>query len=451
MSLVLSAQQERCRTSFLQWFNSSQKARPFFYLQGSAGSGKSSVITATCESISGEVCYLAPTAKSALVMRSKGCKDPRTIHSALYKPKGLSGNKEQINLLHKLTKLPNTDAAAITIRAKLGPELLRESVSLQEFHEKSVLDAKTKGESVPDVPQRLMAIRKALRDNIASPKDLIETKPLFELKEETPAREAALIVLDECSMIGTKIFEDILSLGVPILAQGDKFQLPPVKAQSYFVKAKPDFELTEVHRQAKDSPIIHLATLAREGKTINPGHYGNCLVTRESLQDEAMSADQILIGTHETRHRINALYRSLKGYTSQYPEVGERLICKHNENKLNFLNGEQYVVTSINELQDELRIELNDDEGNYRGIISAHKDYFQKDDKGKQKEPNPYTKHRKICLDFSAAVTVHSAQGSQWPTVYVVDESHKFGADASKHRYTAFTRPSDRIVVRLTK
>lgn len=445
MSVVLSAEQERARSAFLRWYHDSSKSRPYFYLQGPAGSGKSSVITAISDSVSGDICNLAPTAKSALVMRSKGCLNPRTIHSALYKPKGLSGNKEQVNLLHKLTKLSNTDPLAITIRAKLGPELLRESVSLQELHEKSIIEAKNKGQAAPEIPPRLLAIKKALKDNIASPKDLIETKPLFELKDETPAREAALIVLDECSMIGAKIFEDILSLGVPVLAQGDKFQLPPVKAQSFFVKTQPDYELTEIHRQAKDSPIIHLATLAREGKTITPGQYGNCLVTRESLQDEAMNADQILIGTHETRHRINALYRSLKGYTSQFPEVGERLICKHNDNKLNFLNGEQYTVTSINELQDELRIGLQDGEGNYRGIVSAHKDYFLK------KEPNPYTKHRKICLDYCGSITVHSAQGSQWPSVYIVDESHKFGADATKHRYTAYTRASDKMVIRLTR
>jgi exodeoxyribonuclease-5 len=449
MAISLSAQQEKARTAFLRWYHDSNKSRPFFYLQGVAGGGKSTVTTAITDSISGEICNLAPTAKSALVMRAKGCLNPRTIHSALYKPKGLSGNKEQINLLYKLTKLGPLDAAAITIRAKLGPELLRESVSLQEFHEKSIIEAKTKGHSVPEVPQRLLAIRKALRDNIASPKDLIETKPLFELKEETPVREAALIVLDECSMIGSKIFEDILSLNVPVLALGDKFQLPPVMAQSFFVKTQPDYELTEIHRQAKDSPIIHLATLAREGKTITPGQYGNCLVTRESLQDEAMAADQILIGTHETRHRINALYRKLKGYTSQFPEVGERLICKHNDNKLNFLNGEQYTVTSINELQDELRIGLQDDEGNYRGIVSAHKEYFLKDDKGKQKEPNPYTKHKKICLDTAAAGTIHSAQGSQWPFVYMVDESRKFGADASKHRYTGITRAANKLVMRV--
>lgn len=444
MSIVLSNEQERARAHILSWFRDGGRSKPWYLLQGAAGVGKSSCITAVTDCIQGNICYLAPTAKSALVMRKKGCTDARTIHSVCYKPKGMSGNKEQVKQLHKLIDLSVDDPRAVSIRSILMPMLTKEFDTLQVNHLEEIKKAKENGKTIPDTPRRLIALQKAIKDNISYPKDLIEVAPLFELKEENPARTADLIVIDECSMVSAGVFKDLLSFNIPVLAQGDRFQLPPVKAQSFLHDKKADFELTEIHRQAKDSPIIHLATLARQGKPISVGQYGNCLVTRESLEKEALEADQILIGTHKTRWRINDLCRKIQGKTSLFPEIGEKVLCRHNDNNRNLLNGEQYIVNFIREQQHDLLIGLEDEEGNDRGVMPAHKEYFLK------KEPNPYTKSKKVCLDYSSAVTVHSAQGSQYPSVYVVDESNKFGADASRHRYTAFTRPSEKLVVRLT-
>ncbi len=435
MSFELSVEQERAKTVILTWWRSINR-KPWFLLQGPAGSGKSAILSSVTESMQAKVCYLAPTAKSAMVMRAKGCIDPKTIHSVCYKPKGMTGSKEQTKQLHRLTELPLTDTRAQSIRATLMPLLAKELEVLQNLHDKKVGDNK-------EVPKRLLSLRKALRDNLATPQDLIDSSPLFDLRDDTSARDADLIVIDEISMVSDRVFQDILSLGVPILAQGDKFQLPPVKAQSFFSDKPADFELQEIHRQAKDSPILMLATMAREGKTIVPGTYGNCIVTRESLQDEAMSADQILVGTHKTRWRVNDLCRKLKGYESEWPEVGERLICRHNDSKLNILNGEQYIATSVKDLGNELKIGLEDYEGNDRMPMYAHKDYFMK------KEPNPFLKQKRACLDWAYSTTVHASQGSQYPSVYVIDESNKFGGDARKHRYTAFTRASEKLVVRI--
>lgn len=41
----------------------------------------------------------------------------------------------------------------------------------------------------------------------------------------------------------------------------------------------------------------------------------------------------------------------------------------------------------------------------------------------------------------------HKAQGSQWDSVLVLDESKTFDADAPRHLYTAITRAADRVTV----
>lgn len=50
-------------------------------------------------------------------------------------------------------------------------------------------------------------------------------------------------------------------------------------------------------------------------------------------------------------------------------------------------------------------------------------------------------------FDYAYAMTCHSAQGSQWDSVAVVDESSTFGADASRWLYTAITRSAKRVTV----
>ncbi|MFG5630096.1 AAA family ATPase, partial [Enterococcus faecalis] len=53
-------------------------------------------------------------------------------------------------------------------------------------------------------------------------------RPMFQLNTESPLFEAALLVVDEYSMIDEQMGEDLLSFGCPILALGDPGQLPPV-------------------------------------------------------------------------------------------------------------------------------------------------------------------------------------------------------------------------------
>ena len=69
------------------------------------------------------------------------------------------------------------------------------------------------------------------------------------------------ILLDECSMVNDAMADDILRTGATVIACGDPGQLPPVVGKQFF--DRPDFTLTEIHRQAQESPIIRQAPAAR--------------------------------------------------------------------------------------------------------------------------------------------------------------------------------------------
>src|SRR6478736_3478176 len=105
-----------------------------------------------------------------------------------------------------------------------------------------------------------------------------EGGPLFVLNRSSVAAKAALIVVDECSMVDAELGRDLASFGRPVLVLGDPAQLPPVKGGGFFTADPPDVLLTEVHRQARDNPIIRLSMAVREGRPLERGAYGESRV-----------------------------------------------------------------------------------------------------------------------------------------------------------------------------
>src|SRR5271170_373695 len=76
-----------------------------------------------------------------------------------------------------------------------------------------------------------------------------------------PLEGIDLVVVDEASMVTEKIWADLTSHGVPILAVGDHGQLPPIRSD-FDLMRKPDIRLEKILRQAADNPIIKMATMA---------------------------------------------------------------------------------------------------------------------------------------------------------------------------------------------
>ncbi len=174
-------------------------------------------------------------------------------------------------------------------------------------------------------------------------------EPKFALDPESEAATADLIVIDEVSMVDEALGRDLLSFGTKVLVLGDPFQLPPVQGAGFFTEAEPDIMLTEIHRQARDNPIIRMSVEIREGEHLDYGRYGESLViAREDVDRAAVQqADQVLVGRNKTRVDYNDRLRELKGLPRHEPVVGDRLVCLRNNPVKKLLNGQIWTVAEV--------------------------------------------------------------------------------------------------------
>lgn len=228
----------------------------------------------------------------------------------------------------------------------------------------------------------------------------------------------SLIIVDEASMVGEKIRKDLESYGIPVLYIGDSFQLPPVK-ETGSIMDNPDFTLTEIHRQAKDSPIIKVATAIREGR-----RYPD--VDQYDLIDEQISSYEIVLClSNDKRYKLNERIRNYRGYEGR-PMVGERVVMAKTDYDLGIYAGECGTITEVNKYLYRVWFD-----GQEEDVGMGYCKFLELGD-------NPYADSfkGKRCLDFGYALTVHKAQGSQYESVLYWDERR---ADA-RHRYTGATR-----------
>ncbi|NTA10625.1 ATP-dependent DNA helicase [Agrobacterium tumefaciens] len=274
--------------------------------------------------------------------------------------------------------------------------------------------------------------------------------PMFSINRQSPLAKAALIIIDECSMVDEQLGKDLMSFGTPILVLGDPGQLPPVSGGGFFTEQEPDYLLSEIHRQAKDNPIIHLAMDVREGREIMRGDYGAAQVISKSevTQSLVLDADQVLVGTNRTRRRYNQRLRELKGFTADYPQSGDKLVCLRNDPAKGLLNGSLWQVMSSSRETVKPGINLmirpeDDDMDRGAAKIKLLKAAFE----DVETEIPWTTRKRYDEFDFGYALTVHKAQGSQWNNVVLFDESYAFRDSRERWLYTAITRAAETLTI----
>lgn len=274
--------------------------------------------------------------------------------------------------------------------------------------------------------------------------------PTFSLNRQSPVAKAKLIIIDECSMVDEELGRDLQSFGTPILVLGDPGQLPPISGGGYFTEHEPDILLTEIHRQARDNPIIRLALDVREGREFMHGDFGTAKVIGKADVDSdlVLSADQVLVGTNRTRRRYNRRLRELKEFTLPTPQSGDKLVCLRNDPSKGLLNGSLWRVMTASKETTKPGVNLlvtPEEEDSERGVakIKLLKAAFEEDD-----ADIPWsTKKRYDDFDYGYALTVHKAQGSQWDDVVLFDESYAFRDMRERWLYTAITRAAERLTI----
>ncbi len=178
--------------------------------------------------------------------------------------------------------------------------------------------------------------------------------PVFVRRDPKEIRvpESKLIVVDEASMVGPEEYANLIefqtALGFSLLFIGDGFQLPPVQKpdDEPFSVLAPGFlasantvELTEITRQAMDSPIIR-ATLAIRTENPMDALMDLDLVMPDEFEDRLRERqDMVICWKNETRHALNATIRRVRGIDNGL-RTGEPLLILKNNYNLDIYNGE---------------------------------------------------------------------------------------------------------------
>jgi ATP-dependent exoDNAse (exonuclease V) alpha subunit len=287
---------------------------------------------------------------------------------------------------------------------------------------------------------------------------------VFSLKMPDMAAGTKLIVVDEASMVDDEMSRDLLSLGIKILAIGDPFQLPPVKASTSGLLdvEKPDAMLTEVTRQAHDSPVLHLATVIRESQQLLRGRFGDSVVcTKDQAAGLSFTGEApFIVGLNRTRHAQNFSIRQLLGRKSWAPEPGDRLLCRRNDKKTGLINGEIHIVIetfAVSDISRRVTLKIQPETFTSEELVTGQAlsrevhawSHLFKGEEGETELGRMRMSARRACqeLTWGYAITCHASQGSEWPTVVVMDEGESFGEFRWRWLYTAITRASERVAV----
>lgn len=272
------------------------------------------------------------------------------------------------------------------------------------------------------------------------------------------AADVDLIALDECSMVDQAMGQDVLSFGKKVLVMGDPGQLPPIRGQGFFTSREPDVFLHEVHRQAAESPIIRLATLAREGKPLPLGEWdagelgrARVLVLDGETQRYLYREDtQALCGVHRVRMGYNKRIRRLRGFDGPRPQPGEPILIRKNDRDLAVFNGMGGNLLKIGpyrrragddqEMERYVNLDVEVDDRPVRMLTDPF--LF---DRHFAEVPEPRFKKGIMWADWAYLLTMHSAQGSEWPKVAVIDDGGTFKEDQHRWRYVGLTRAAEDV------
>lgn len=273
--------------------------------------------------------------------------------------------------------------------------------------------------------------------------------------------DCSAIIVDESAMIDSFLLNKLLQAlrpGTKICFIGDPHQLPPIGAGTPFLilaqqKHIPQVYLQQIFRQSNTSNIIPASMEIRNGQypTLAPFN-DQTLGTTDAFfyqtQNDKETKDALLalinyylpkLGIPKEKiqflspmnknnlgnDELNKLIQSI--WNPHNPEyegfrVGDRVIQTVNNYDLNLYNGDIGWIAEINEKEEYLMVKFD------QGLIKVNKTYIHD-------------------LKLAYSISVHKAQGSEFPVVVIpITLSHTFMLNRNLI-YTAFTRAKQMIIL----
>ncbi len=427
-------------------------------LMGKAGSGKTLLLAeltkalekAGVDIVSGDyepkrkrdsrtLAVLAPTNKAASVLRMRGV-PATTIHRILYTPVYDPEFEKIAEWLAENGDEPDID--------DLSPEALARAKASYETHK--------------SIPAALAAAGLRGSDFITGWK-----------RREDPLD---IGFIDEASMLDDRQFQDLQEIFPSLVLFGDPAQLAPVNQSGKMVfdsvPVTKRRELSRIHRQEAESPILDLAhALADPDLTFDQFE---TMVEEKARQDERvvwgqrvevdlMARSPVLVWRNATRIRLIHAFRHVHGAPETELLPGEPLICdgielplKHRKKRLDLearglIKGAQVVYLGPGRKPGFSKLHVM---GAPDPQLSAAS--IVKIEKPDEEEPFiPYAASMGATFLHGAAVTIHKAQGSQWdnvqvfaPDLYVAAKMNRVEAGIplwKRLAYVAITRAQTRL------
>jgi AAA domain/UvrD-like helicase C-terminal domain len=246
--------------------------------------------------------------------------------------------------------------------------------------------------------------------------------------------------VDESSMLDEKQYTDLKEIFPSLVLFGDPAQLPPFGQSGEMIfdrfEAARKCELHRVHRQETDNPILDLAHALSdpalrfedfEQMVDDAARRDDRVVRAPRVNADLMARSPVLVWRNVTRIRLITAFRAAHGAPEHELLPGEPLICdgielplKHRKRRIELeakglIKGAQVVYLGAGRKLGFSRLHVIGAEDPRISVASIVK--IEKPD---EEEPFiPFAATMGAAFLHGAAVTIHKAQGSQWPEVQV--------------------------------
>jgi exodeoxyribonuclease-5 len=283
--------------------------------------------------------------------------------------------------------------------------------------------------------------------------------------------------VDESSMLDERQFEDLKEIFPTLLLFGDPAQLAPVNQSGSMVfdglPERAKLVLNRVHRQEGDNPILDLAhALADpaldftdfERMVEEAAARDDRVVMGQRVEAALMARSPVLVWRNATRIRLIQAFRAAYGIRPDEMMPGEPLVCdgielplKHRKKRIDLearglIKGAQVIYLGQGRRPGFSRLHVIGAEQPQVSAASIVKIEMP----GEEEPFIPFAANMGAAFLHGAAVTIHKAQGSQWPTVQVFAPDLWAAARAGRSEagvplwkrlaYVAITRAEERLV-----